>query len=88
MTGGGMLVAAGVLVVLAIGVLSYLAERERTDREAGVREGYRHGSWFLPRRAAAAAFTERGWRYARIAHALTYLFWAGFAAWVVLRLTG
>jgi hypothetical protein len=81
-------VAAGVLVVLAIGVLSYLAEQERTDRDPGDREGYRHGSWFLPRRAPRAAFTGRGWRYARIAHALTYLFWGGFAVWVLLRLTG
>lgn len=78
----------GVLLVVALGVVGYLAQRERRAPAAEGREPYRFGSWFVPGRMRREEFTPRGWRYVQATRALTVAFWTAFAVWLVLRLLG
>jgi hypothetical protein len=92
MTATGAFAAVGVVLVVGIGVLGWLAQGERTgarQTHAPPRaEPYRFGTWFYPRSIRRDDYTAAGWRYVQITRLLTLLFWATFAVWLVLRLAG
>jgi hypothetical protein len=83
---GAVFAGFGVLMVVALGVVGYLAQRERRSVAVDGREPYRFGSWFVPGRVRREELTPRGWRYVQATRVLTLAFWIAFAVWLALRL--